>query len=130
MKIFQIIGGFCHWDASAVLPTLGDQAGRFSKDMIFVEAPDHVFEGWGFDPTREGDDRFIQPQPPEGWLYDEKSGTFYPEDGEKPSSQNKTNAQLAKELKDLSDNTEALKEQFVQLQKAFSELFERIFGGV
>ena len=86
MKVFQIIDGFCHWDASAVLRRAADAAGRFEDGMIFADAPDYVYEGWGFDDTLEGDARFIQPTPPEGWLYDPASGTFY-EAGTNPPSQ-------------------------------------------
>ena len=86
MKIFQIIGGFCHWDASAVLRRAADAVGRFPESDVFADAPDHVFEGWGFDDSLEGDARFIQPEPPEGWLYDADSGTFY-EEGTTPPSQ-------------------------------------------
>lgn len=77
MKIFQIYGGFCHWDATAVLPSMDAAAEMFAPDIVFVETPDFVFEGWGFDETAEGDARFIRPIPPAGWEYDEKTGTFY-----------------------------------------------------
>lgn len=77
MKIMQILGGFCHWDASGVVDSLRACAERFAPDMVFVEAPDYVFEGWGYDPDAEGDARFIEPNPPEGWLYDKDTGTFY-----------------------------------------------------
>ena len=43
-----------------------------------MEAPDNVFEGWGY-----LDGEFIKPTPPEGWLYDEATGCFYLE-GEDP----------------------------------------------
>lgn len=77
MKIFQILGDFCHWDASNVISTLEEARERFAPDIIFVEAPDNVREGWGFDASLEGDARFIRPVPPEGWEYDEETGTFY-----------------------------------------------------
>lgn len=80
MKIFQIHLGFCHWDATRKHPTLESTKGRYTSETLFVEAPDYVFEGWGYDETAEGDARFIQPVPPEGWLYDAETGTFYPED--------------------------------------------------
>lgn len=86
MKVFQIIDGFCHWDASTVLRRAADAADRFEDGMIFADAPDYVYEGWGFDGTLDGDDRFIQPVAPEGWLYDPASGTFY-EVGTNPPSQ-------------------------------------------
>ena len=85
MKVFQIIDGFCHWDASAVLRRAADAVGRFPESDLFVDAPDRVFEGWGFDSSLEGDARFVQPIPPEGWLYDEGTGTFYRE-GDEPGA--------------------------------------------
>ena len=74
-KIFQIVNGFCHWQTP--FTSLEETAG-FPKDCIFVEAPDYVNEQWGYDETQEGDARFIHPEPPEGWAYDEDTGTFYP----------------------------------------------------
>ena len=76
MKIFQIVNGFCHWQTP--FRSLEETKG-FPSDCIFVEAPDYVNEQWGFDDTKEGDERFIRPEPPEGWIYDEDTGTFYPE---------------------------------------------------
>ena len=76
MKIFQIVNGFCHWQTP--FRSLEETKG-FPADCIFVEAPDYVNEQWGFDETKEGDERFIRPEPPEGWLYDEDTGTFFPE---------------------------------------------------
>lgn len=77
MKVFQIIDNFCHWDASAVLRCASDAEKRFAPDMYFADAPDYVFEGWGFDDSLDGDDRFIKPEAPDGWLYDDGTGTFY-----------------------------------------------------
>lgn len=74
MKIFQIFNGFCHWHTP--FKSLEETKG-FPKDCIFVEAPDYVQEQWGFDETKEGDERFIHPEPPEGWAYDDETGTFY-----------------------------------------------------
>lgn len=77
MKVFQILESICHWDATPEFPTLADTEGKFAPDVFFVEAPDYVHEGWGFDEEADGDERFIQPTPPEGWLYDLETGTFY-----------------------------------------------------
>ena len=82
MKIFQIVDGFCHWDATEQLKSLSYAQSNFPPTDLFVEAPDYVFEGWGFDPACVGDARFIKPEPPEGWAYDEKNGTLYPTSGE------------------------------------------------
>ena len=84
MKIFQIFRGFCHWDATAIHPTLAATNGLYAPNIKFVEAPDFVREGWGFDETAEGDERFIEPTPPEGWLYDRETGTFYPDPNDAP----------------------------------------------
>lgn len=77
MKIFQIFGGFCHWDATNTVKSMAGTVGRYAPDIVFVEAPDYVFEGWGYDDTQAGDARFVQPVPPEGFLYDPETGTFY-----------------------------------------------------
>ena len=77
MKFFQILGGICHWDASNVVSSLEEAAKRFAPDIVIVEAPDNVHAGWGYDASLEGDARFIRPTPPEGWEYDEDTGTFY-----------------------------------------------------
>lgn len=78
MKIFQILNGFCYYDATPVHPTLESTAGAYSPEIVFVEAPDYVFEGWGFDDAQEGDERFVKPTPPEGWYYDDETGSFHP----------------------------------------------------
>lgn len=86
MKIFQIVNGFCHWDATETVQSLEEAETRFSSEMHFASAPDYVFEGWGYDDSADGDKRFVKPIPPEGWLYDDASGTFYRE-GDKPVSE-------------------------------------------
>ena len=86
MKLFQILGGVCHWDATGTYPALAATKGKFAPDIVFAESPDHVFEGWGFDGAQKGDARFIKPVPPEGWLYDDKTGTLYPQDSHRVSS--------------------------------------------
>lgn len=85
MKVFQIVSGFCHYDATRLYYNASEAAKHYSPDTVWVDAPDRVFEGWGYDETKEGDERFIKPQPPEGWAYDPDTGTFYP-NGELPPS--------------------------------------------
>lgn len=80
MKVFQIEANICYWDATRQFPTKESTIGYFPPDLVFVEAPDYVFEGWGY-----VDGEFIKPTPPEGWLYDEKTGTFYQEGTLAPS---------------------------------------------
>lgn len=98
MKVFQISGGLCHWDATKKHPTLADTADRYAPDIVFAEAPDYVFEGWGYDATAEGDARFIQPTPPEGWAYDDATGTFYPLD---PVPEEQATPTAAEQITDL-----------------------------
>lgn len=98
MKVFQIVRGFCHYDATHLYPNAAEAAKHYSPDTLWVDAPDYVFEGWGYDGVREGDDRFIQPEAPEGWLYNPDTGTFYPEGelppGMQPTVEDDINAML------------------------------------
>ena len=75
MKLFQILNGRCYYHLTNMI--LPDTTIYYAPNIEFVEAPDYVFEGWGYDENAEGDDRFIRPIAPEGFEYDENSGTFY-----------------------------------------------------
>lgn len=79
MKVFQILNNICYCDVTRQFPSLKSTIGRFSPEIIFAEAPDYVFPDWGYDPEKTGDERFIKPTAPEGWIYDDDTGTFYPE---------------------------------------------------
>lgn len=76
MKVFQVISGFCFVDVTAIHPTVADTIGKYPQDVCFAEAPDYVYEGWGYDGTKDGDARFIEPTPPEGWYYNSETGGF------------------------------------------------------
>lgn len=78
MKIFQILDGLCYYDATPIHPTLDSTVGKYPPNVQFVEAPDYVFENWGYDSTKSGDERFVKPTPPEGWYYDDETGSFKP----------------------------------------------------
>ena len=80
MKVFQIFKSLCYSDVTAICPTLEDTKTKFPPELVFVETPDYVFENWGYDDTKEGDERFIKPTPPEGGYYDDATGTFLPID--------------------------------------------------
>lgn len=82
-KIFQIEDNFCFRDYTDEIPDLEYASTHFAPNIIFVEAPDYVFVGWGFDKYQEGDARFVKPDVPEGWVYNELDGTFYPKEHEK-----------------------------------------------
>lgn len=82
MKVFQVLNGFCHYDATPFVNSIEHAKEIHSPEINFVEAPDFVFEGWGFDENAEGDDRFIRPTAPVGYIYDEKSGVFILNEGD------------------------------------------------
>ena len=86
MKVFFIQDGFCfHYHPE--YETAKQASQNFHPSFQFVDAPDYVFEGWGFDDSATGDDRFLKPQPEEGWLYDDETGCMYREGEEKPIPQ-------------------------------------------
>jgi len=96
MKVFQIVRGFCHYDATRLYPNAKEAAKHYAPDTLWVDAPDKVHEGWGYDETKKGDKRFIHPEPPDGWAYDEDTGTFYPLNPTppEPAEQDDVNAML------------------------------------
>ena len=130
MRIFQIVNGFCHWDATNKLKSLERAHKLFAPNIVFVEAPDYVHEGWGFDPNADGDARFIKPTPPEGWLYDDDTGTFYEKGGYKPSELRMNTGELAKKYLDLQKENINLETQLTELQTALCDMFEQMLGGI
>lgn len=94
MKIFQILDGICYYDATPIHPTLADTIGKYPPSIRFIEAPDYVFENWGFDSTKSGDERFIKPTPPEGWYYDDATGCFKPISPPEPEPEPETAASV------------------------------------
>ena len=68
MKYFKIVESF-------VFEEVFDLEKEFGNFIVI--APDYVFEGWFFDITQKGENRFIKPECPNGFKYDEKTGTFY-----------------------------------------------------
>ena len=128
MKIFQIVDNFCYYDATAVHPSLADTEGRYPPDVLFVEAPDNVFEGWGYNPNAKGDARFIKPTPPEGWLYDDATGTFYPEGGEKPIAPENEIANLKAKNTQLEAKVNALETQDSTLEECIVEIANVVYA--
>jgi len=72
MKRFIVIGNSVALDVSPGTPHVEKMP---PDNGCLVNAPDYVFEGWGYDAREEGDARFIKPCPPEGWVYDPETGT-------------------------------------------------------
>ena len=77
MKVFQIVDGFCFSEVTQKFKNAAATVGYFPPSVLFVDAPDYVFQGWAYDGEKDGDDRFIKPVAPEGWAYDDTTGTFY-----------------------------------------------------
>lgn len=57
--------------------TYDEARARFAPNIEIAEAPDHVFVGWTYDPSKKGDARFIRPDVQDGWVYDVETGTVY-----------------------------------------------------
>ncbi|MBQ0010204.1 MAG: hypothetical protein KBS76_03775 [Ruminococcus sp.] len=72
MKVFQIHDGICFRDYTKEYGSAEAARSHFSPSIRFEDAPDTVFEGWGYE-----NGEFIRPIPPEGWYYDPETGTFY-----------------------------------------------------
>lgn len=122
MKVFQILDGFCHWDATLAHGTAEEARKLFAPDIIFEDAPDYVFEGWGYDDSKEGDERFLKPIPPEGWLYDETNGTFYDPNWVPPETTDqkvdrleKENALLQAQIRAATDRNDFLEDCIAEL---------------
>ena len=79
MKVFIVFNNFCYNDLSSRYKSKDEAKKNYDDKTEIVEAPDYVFEGWGYDETKIGDERFIKPISPDGWLYDDDTGTFYKE---------------------------------------------------
>lgn len=94
MKIYQIFNDMCHYNMTHLYHTVEEAKAHYPASVCIVEAPDYVFEGWGYDSTKLGDNRFIKPTPPKGWLYDEVTGAFYEKDSLLKQSISKLNSQI------------------------------------
>lgn len=93
MKIFQIVKDFCFCQIFG-FPNI-DVAKEFfsATDMVLVEAPDNVFEGWGY-----VNGEFIKPNPPsEDFVYDEETGHII-------SKRDKVQREAYARINELKDN--------------------------
>lgn len=105
MKVFQIHDGICFKDYTKEYGSAEAARSRFSPSIRFEDAPDYVFEGWGFDETASGDGRFIRPIPPAGWYYDPETGTFYDDS----SKEERYKALAVKKIRAVYTETEEFK---------------------
>lgn len=58
MKIFQIVNNICHWQTP--YKSLKETDGLYAPDIIFVETPDYVEEGYIYE-----NGEFSEPKEPE-----------------------------------------------------------------
>ena len=94
MKVFQIVSGFCYYDATHLHSSVASiPEGIYPPNLEFIDAPDYVREGWGYDGVN-----FIEPTAPEGWLYDRDTGTFYEDPNYVPPEPETDDMQAALEL--------------------------------
>lgn len=128
MKIFQILDGICYYDATAVHPTLESTVGKYPPDVIFVEAPDYVFENWGYDETKVGYERFIQPTPPEGWKYNTETGGFELINPPEPEVNTNPITELQTQNKQLEAKVKALTESSQMLEDCIVEMAEIVYA--
>lgn len=79
MKLFQIINNVANADFSKY----GEAKDKIPKNLFpetlineLIEAPEYVFIGWFYDSETK---TWIKPKAPEGFAYDDETGTFYPD---------------------------------------------------
>ena len=63
-KVFQIYNGVCYHDYTGMYQNAEDASRHYAPNIFFADAPDRVEDGWGFDETKEGDERFVEPPKP------------------------------------------------------------------
>lgn len=68
-KVFQIIDGECYSEVTELFPAAADTVGWYPDDLLFVDAPDYVFQGWTY---RNG--KFYEPVAPGGYHYNYENG--------------------------------------------------------
>ena len=128
MKVFQILNGFCHWDATNKHGDAETARQFYAPDIIFEDAPDYVFEGWAFDETKQGDERFIKPVPPEGWEYDDRTGTFYQPGWEPPESPEQKIIRLEQENSMLKAQVKAVSDRNDFIEDCIAEMAIQVYS--
>jgi len=77
-KIFDVLDNRLH-HYYPEYQSIEETIGLYADNIKFVEAPDWCYEGYGYLPDAEGDDRFIRPALPEGMVYDQNGNPTDPE---------------------------------------------------
>ena len=79
MKVFEILNNTVHCEYPQY-STAAEASSHYAPTIQFVDAPDWVWPGFGFDPSKSGDERFIRPELSEGYEYDENGNIWNPEE--------------------------------------------------
>lgn len=74
--IVQIINNRVFWITD--MKTLDQAMEIYPPDVLFVDAPGYVTTEWGYDPSKEGDERFTEPVAPEGFYFDREANVMRP----------------------------------------------------
>lgn len=77
MKVLEIVENRVARDYSSDYGSVEEAYRYFSTDIEFVEAPDFVFPGWGYDRAQKGDARFLKPSVGVGLAYDDATGSVW-----------------------------------------------------
>ena len=77
MKLFQIDGKYVGYEYTGKYGSLSEARKHYASNIRIEEAPDFVFPGWGFDDSKEGDARYIQPVPGDGQAYNPDTGEIW-----------------------------------------------------
>lgn len=74
--IVQIINNRVFWITD--MKTLDQAMEIYPPDVLFVDAPGYVTTDWGYDPSKEGDERFTEPVAPDGFYFDREANVMWP----------------------------------------------------
>lgn len=77
MKVMQIKNGLIYQDVSSLYESAIEASKYYDNTIEFIDTPNYVFPGWGYNPSLEGDNRFIKPSVPDGMIYDDETGTVF-----------------------------------------------------
>ena len=92
MKVVEIVNNTV-WAEYPMYSDAQEARRNYAPTLQFEDAPDNIRIGFGFDPTKKGDERFIRPLLNDGWVYDEDNYPWNPEE------------QRELERKEMHDNT-------------------------
>lgn len=78
MKVVEIVDNTVH-KVYEQYASLAEARQYYASNIHLEEAPDDVFEGWGFNPNVSGDARYAKPSLLDGFEFDENGNIWHPE---------------------------------------------------